>query len=75
MIVTVTVSWPFSEDFDFASRWPPIRQVLLRHGFDSRATTSSSFVMFECLDGTAGVLQSEIPKIDSQFSVEWTPRH
>lgn len=71
---TVTVSWPYSKDFDFASRWPPIRDVLFQHGFDSRAVTSRSFVMFDCSEASASELEAKIPKIDPSFSVTGTPR-
>jgi len=66
---TVKVIWPYSEDFDFASRWPPIRDVLFQHGFDSRAVTSSSFVMLDCSEASVSELESKIPKIDPDFSV------
>lgn len=67
------VSWPYDDAFVFSERFPKIRPLLAAHGFNSRAVTSSSFVLFAGTWESAEALAAKIAEIDSGFRVEWQP--
>ena len=67
------VSWPYGDAFDFSARFPKVLPLLFTHGFDSRAVTSSSFVVFAGTRESAEALTAKIADIDSGFTVEWQP--
>jgi len=69
----ISVSWPYSSDFDFAGRFPQIRSILTQFGFDHRAVTSSSFVLFRGDEQSAIALRERLQIVDPEFKVEWTP--
>ena len=69
----IVVSWPYDEQFDFESAWPPIRELISNHGFDHRAVISGSFIMFHGTKESASELKSIIAERDSEFEIRWEP--
>jgi hypothetical protein len=67
----ITVSWPFDDAFDFATRFASIRPALFEHGMGYDAMTSSSFIAFEGSEDVANRLRAAVVKIDTAFIVSW----
>jgi hypothetical protein len=65
------VGWPHEDDF--GGRFYKIRPLLLAHGFDQHAVTSSAFVLFAGTRESAEALRAKIADIDAAFTVNWEP--
>ena len=67
----ISVHWPFDESFDFESKWPPVRDLIRKYGFDHRAVISSSFVLFDGTEDSAAELRARMAAVDLDFEVRW----